>query len=148
MFISIVLTDEATLRGDGASNWRRKGARHSDGGWHIKDESRWSQERLGTWDRVVSTIVCLCLCFRTQERMKESQLRNEMREEIAQKDLLLTQLQTRAKELQETLSRVQENETTSKHDVALLLKEKVQWFYRLYITSIEENYSEIVIIIS
>lgn len=80
--------------------------------------------------------------------MKESQLRNEMREEIAQKDLLLTQLQTRAKELQETLSRVQENETTSKHDVALLLKEKVQWFYRLYITSIEENYSEIVIIIS
>ncbi|EFX74348.1 hypothetical protein DAPPUDRAFT_251840 [Daphnia pulex] len=58
------------------------------------------------------------------ERMKESQLRNEMREEIAQKDLLLTQLQTRAKELQETLSRVQENETTSKHDVALLLKEK------------------------
>lgn len=96
----------------------------------IKEESRWSHERLGTWDRVVSTIVCLC--FRTQERMKESQLRNEMREEIAQKDLLLTQLQTRAKELQETLSRVQENETTSKHDVALLLKEKVQWIYRLY----------------
>jgi hypoxanthine-guanine phosphoribosyltransferase len=58
--------------------------------------------------------------------MKESQLRNEMREEIAQKDLLLTQLQNRAKELQETLSRVQENETTSKHDVALLLKEKVR----------------------
>lgn len=80
--------------------------------------------------------------------MKESQLRNEMREEIAQKDLLLTQLQNRAKELQETLSRVQENETTSKHDVALLLKEKVQWFYRLFNIDIEENYSEIVIIIS
>jgi len=44
---------------------------------------------------------------------------------MAQKDLLLAQLQTRTKELQETLSRVQENETTSKHDLALLLKEKV-----------------------
>jgi hypothetical protein len=57
--------------------------------------------------------------------MKESQLRNEMREEIAKKDLLLTQLQTRTKELQEALSRVQENVTTSKHDLALVLKEKV-----------------------
>jgi hypothetical protein len=57
--------------------------------------------------------------------MKESQLRNEMREEIAKKDLLLTQFQTRTKELQEALSHLQENETTSKHDLALLLKEKV-----------------------
>ena len=57
--------------------------------------------------------------------MKESQLRNEMREEIAKKDLLLTQFQTRTKELQEALSHFQENETTSKHDLALLLKEKV-----------------------
>ena len=31
MFASNVLTDEATLRGDGAANRRRKGARHSNG---------------------------------------------------------------------------------------------------------------------
>lgn len=60
-----------------------------------------------------------------QERMKESQLRSEMRDEIAKKDLLLLQLQTREKELQEALGRLQENEATNKHDVALLAKEKV-----------------------
>lgn len=57
--------------------------------------------------------------------MKESQLKSDMREEIAKKDLLLTQLQMQEKELQEELSRLQENEATNKHDLTLLTKEKV-----------------------
>ncbi len=61
--------------------------------------------------------------------MKESQLRNEMREEITKKDQLLQQLQGREQELQETLNRVQESEQTSKHELALLNKEKVCIIY-------------------
>lgn len=60
--------------------------------------------------------------------MKESHLRNEMREELAKKDQQLTQLQTREKELQEALTKVQENENISKHDLAVLSKEKVPPF--------------------
>ena len=53
------------------------------------------------------------------------QLRNEMREEIAKKDQLLQQLQTREQDLQETLKRMRESEQTSKHELTLLSKEKV-----------------------
>ena len=65
------------------------------------------------------------LFLMTQERAKELQLRNEMRDEIAKKDQLLAQLQSREKDLQEALCRAQENEAASKHDLALLAKEKV-----------------------
>lgn len=59
--------------------------------------------------------------------MKELQLRNEMREEMAKKDQQLAQLQAREKELQEALNRVQETETNTKHDLAFLSKEKVAY---------------------
>lgn len=87
-----------------------------------KNNGGWPSDccHLGTWDRVMPTLFLM-----TQERAKELQLRNEMRDEIAKKDQLLAQLQSREKELQEALCRAQENEAASKHDLALLAKEKV-----------------------
>lgn len=72
--------------------------------------------------------------------MKEQQLRNEMREEIAKKDQQLAQFQSRQQELQEALDRLQESETISKQGLGLLSKEKVCQYPRYALNKIRSTF--------
>ena len=57
--------------------------------------------------------------------MRETQLKIELRDALEKKDRELESLQAREKDLLERLNRLEESESSSKQELAVLLKEKV-----------------------